>query len=208
MCRLLYAKKPFKEELEYLVQLEHSMGGDGNGAAFIKPEPHVIKGVKLTCKEIVDHHRKVGGPMLFHTRAASQGKVCDSLCQPFQTKYGFVAHNGHWICDSLLKYLSKRDKIKDISDSLVIAYIVDEFGFASLEEFSVSGVVLYMNNYGKLKYYTKFGSLCKSKNELVIASEPLKSKRHRFVELSRKLYVESSFLKEGGVYDFGFRKDH
>lgn len=108
MCRLAllnrkgidFVEKNFKGGIESLFDcLESSMGGHGNGVAMINRDKSVTikKGVNLYNDEItkiVKDNIKDIKFIIYHTRIASQGSVCDSNCHPFMTGNDILAMNG------------------------------------------------------------------------------------------------------------------
>lgn len=95
MCRLGLFNKEFMENrgkdfmLDFLNQLEKSMGGHGNGILFIDGSEITLDYKALTLKNetIVDmlFNNKVGLPdwFLYHTRVASKGSIKDENCHPY-----------------------------------------------------------------------------------------------------------------------------
>jgi hypothetical protein len=81
--------------------LEKSMGGHGNGVAYIhrNKQMAIEKGMEFTCQNCINEvvNNSVGGISLFHTRRASSGSVSSENCQPFFINPNKVlVHNGTW----------------------------------------------------------------------------------------------------------------
>lgn len=108
MCRLAllnrkgidFVEKNFTGGIEALFDcLEYSMGGHGNGIALIKKDESVQieKGVKLYNDDISKLVRSNINSLkfiIYHTRIASKGSVCDSNCHPFIEGNDVLAMNG------------------------------------------------------------------------------------------------------------------
>lgn len=104
MCRLLLTNKlgvqHIKEKYglkELFNHLEKSSGGFGNGFALVKDKKVVFlkKGVYLTNDEIAKIVDKMDYDwLLYHTRIASMGSVCDANCHPFRQGNLVLAMNG------------------------------------------------------------------------------------------------------------------
>lgn len=111
MCRQAWfppdAARDVKSLVTFLLKLENSAGGDGNGAGWVdvtKPErcPRVIKGTTVS---VVDAarlliRRPAGAWGIFHTRLTSVGLKDSMGCHPHsETRNGrtvLLTHNGTW----------------------------------------------------------------------------------------------------------------
>lgn len=127
MCRLAFASAGYVrgmslDDLEHLFQdLETEMGGHGNGYAYRVPgKPRLAwrKGIELTPRACaygwLQGVMQGASELLFHTRIASAGNICDGLCHPFVHGLTGLAHNGH---DSRYVYTNST-----ASDSFHIAW--------------------------------------------------------------------------------------
>lgn len=155
MCRLAYMPNtkdvPF-DVAKFFIYLERRAGGSGNGLGWFDAEtrnPVVKKGVHYSCAEAamdLDQINTFRGA-LFHTRIPSMGGRSDANCHPFMFKKTLTMHNGTWGGARDLKWqilLNKgmsADRLKDCTDSEIIAYLVSEHGFSAAEMVG-SGVIL------------------------------------------------------------------
>lgn len=102
MCRLFISNRAGLDRLgsqglENLFEiLEASMGGHGNGVAYIKKERlYLKKGTKLTVRKAAKLAFESGVEwFIFHTRWASVGDISNSNCHPFQHGKIVAAMNG------------------------------------------------------------------------------------------------------------------
>lgn len=153
MCRIAYIPKPDQLEERDMVDLfwylEQSMGGEGNGLALTWPDNTIeaFKGLDDTVEELAMIAKCSSGPILFHTRRATSGGVCDALCQPFVIGDMAFAHNGIWgdWDDVAIELLIQGDMDgnKPINDSLTAAAFVAKYGRYALEAISL-GVFVVM----------------------------------------------------------------
>ena len=129
MCRLAYITSTAKIDCARLfAELEKAQGGDGNGVAW---GGDAVKGSELTVEAAANVAASVDSPVLFHTRMASSGGVADSLCHPFETDYGWLAHNGIWTgWKAAMWSLAGMgvDIPKEVSDTWVMAQLVNLHG--------------------------------------------------------------------------------
>lgn len=105
MCRLLMANKAALATLsdevlvEWLLSLEESFGGHGNGLGILTDKKLVIvtKGLSLTAEDSVKLIRANDDAewVIWHTRLSSCMTVDDKYCHPFQYGNLTLAHNGH-----------------------------------------------------------------------------------------------------------------
>jgi hypothetical protein len=108
MCRLVFASADYVRatslaDLEHLfVFLEEELGGHGCGYAYRVPGRARLvgrKGVTLSPAACAagwyEGVMRGASELLFHTRIASAGAVCDALCHPFIHGLTGLAHNGH-----------------------------------------------------------------------------------------------------------------
>ena len=136
MCRIAVIPNPRgqPELAEMLEALQASNGGDGNGVALI-PEMRVIKGVELSTANIAKIVADRSDPVIFHTRRASVGAVCNHLCQPFKAGDIVLAHNGTstgWREIALALFESGERITPPLSDSLTMAHAVRRWGRSAL----------------------------------------------------------------------------
>src|SRR6267142_138833 len=139
MCRLAYITRPFTGLKDWLLQMEKSLGGDGNGVVTSKK---LLKGVDVTIQQIIDEIEETKMPSLFHTRKASSGSKCDRLCHPFPCRKGFLVHNGHWTEGDYASHILKDTTNCELtSDTEVFSKIVDKLGFEkACEKYEPDGI--------------------------------------------------------------------
>lgn len=170
MCRLAYfpSRKPFWVK-EWLIQLEKSAGGNGNG---VVTGGQLTKGLSLCVSKAAKIIEESGQPALFHTRLVSCGPTVDDLCHPFQTRYGWLAHNGHWVQGAMAAEILNCLK-GSWSDSKVFALLADKLGFyQACERFEPMGVWLMMSQKGRLSVYVRGGSLYYHPKTGIVGSVP------------------------------------
>lgn len=152
MCRIAYIPNPQmvpeKDFVELFTFLEKRMGGDGNGlATIIDGEISVFKGVSLDVKILANIASRVTGPVLFHTRRATSGGICNALCQPFVNNGTALVHNGIWMDwgDAGMELILQGhlDASVPINDSLAAATLAANHGRYALEAID-SGVFVVM----------------------------------------------------------------
>jgi hypothetical protein len=111
----------------------------------------VFKGVKLDVKILARIAAHAEGPVLFHTRRATTGGVCNALCQPFVDDGTALVHNGVWggwanpAMELILQ--GSLDANAPINDSLAAATLVANYGRYTLEAIN-SGVFVVMTTEG------------------------------------------------------------
>lgn len=104
MCRIMFSKITKENEVwtrDMYRFLEKSMGGHGNGVAYIckNKQMTIEKGREFTCQNCINEvvNNSVDQIGLFHTRRASSGAVSSENCQPFFIDSNRVlVHNGTW----------------------------------------------------------------------------------------------------------------
>lgn len=174
MCRQAYlsnaalgvlTKKKLAGFLEYLERIN---GGDGNGyGGFVEGVAVVRKGVKLTVEQVVEDIRSIQWDrgVIFHTRKASMGSICNENCHPFHRGDTLLAHNGHWALEAkdyikIMAVLGEKftdvpgERLIDITDSEVISYLVHKNGASATE--LAQGVILTMTPDG-VRIHNHFG---------------------------------------------------
>ncbi|ABO49393.1 glutamine amidotransferase, class-II [Desulforamulus reducens MI-1] len=112
MCRLFLSNKAGLDRLgpqgvkDLFEILEVSMGGHGNGVAYIKNgKLYLRKGTRLTVKKVAELAFEQGIEwFIFHTRWASVGSVSNRNCHPFRHGRIVAAMNG---TETGLKSLSR-----------------------------------------------------------------------------------------------------
>ena len=156
MCRIMYAPDPSmlaeKDYADLFSYLEKGMGGDGNGlATIINGRIALFKGVSLDVKVLARIASSTDGPVLFHTRRATTGGICDALCQPFMYNGTALVHNGIWrgwdgpAMELILQ--GTLDGNAPINDSLVAAALAANYGRYTLEAID-TGVFVVMTAEG------------------------------------------------------------
>lgn len=156
MCRIAYVPCPALLEIgdftDLFSYLEKSVGGDGNGlATVIDGSIKVFKGVRLDVKVLARIAAHAEGPVLFHTRRATTGGICNALCQPFVDNGTALVHNGIWrgwdgpAMELILQ--GSLDANAPINDSLAAATLVANYGRYTLEAIN-SGVFVVMRRKG------------------------------------------------------------
>lgn len=103
MCRIALTNSKSLQNIAIILRkLEKSNGGDGNGIALLNHEGQLLffrKGYEYSIKNIIrDISRYLDdySLLLFHTRLASSGGICDELCHPFAGERFILVHNGHF----------------------------------------------------------------------------------------------------------------
>lgn len=102
MCRLFLSNRAGLDRLDpqgvesIFEMLEESLGGHGNGVAYVKNgKLYFKKGIRLTVKRAAKLAFESGVEwFLFHTRWASVGDISNSNCHPFQHGRIVAAMNG------------------------------------------------------------------------------------------------------------------
>lgn len=156
MCRIVYAPNPglleAKDFADLFSHLEGTMGGDGNGLAIINGnKPMLVKGVRMDVGILARIAASASNPVLFHTRRATTGAVCNTLCQPFVDNGTALVHNGIWrdwqspAMELILQ--GDLDANGPINDSLAAAALVAKYGRYTLEAIN-SGVFVVMTTEG------------------------------------------------------------
>lgn len=181
MCRIAYLAdaKAWKEDvLAYLfASLEKSMGGSGNGLALFKKDGtvRVVKGLEQKTDALAKVAAGKPYPILFHTRAASIGPVCDELCQPFVAGGTTLCHNGHWsdyktVGAIMIAKETMPPVSGPISDSMIATYAAEAFGLDFLK--FASGVFIAHKD-GETYAYVNSGSFtfAEFKQGIIYASE-------------------------------------
>lgn len=160
------------------------MGGHGNGIALINRNNSVVinKGVKLYNDEItklVKNNIKDIKFIIYHTRIASKGTVCDSNCHPFIVNNDVLAMNGteSWInslvsnsetdTETILKTITALDlnlieRVSGLNSVFLGRYkgkIFTSKGRGDLEVLPYGRAVIFASEfpkewYGKVKIYT------------------------------------------------------
>lgn len=133
------------------------MGGHGNGIGAITPDGQhykLVKGCDLSVKKaarLALKYSKQGMHVLFHTRLASCGEICDELCQPFvqrtRSGYGLLCHNGHWSRGAEIARYRELVTRSPWSDSRVMSQLLLRHNWERLMElklFPESGVILLL----------------------------------------------------------------
>lgn len=156
MCRIAYIPEPgmlsVGDYTDLFSYLEKSMGGDGNGlTATIDGALRVFKGVRMGVEVLASIADNVNSPVLFHTRRATTGGICNALCQPFVDNGTALVHNGIWHGwanpASELILQGALDANAPINDSLAAAALVADYGRYTLEAIK-SGVFVVMTTEG------------------------------------------------------------
>lgn len=156
MCRIAYVPHPALLEVgdftDLFSYLEKSVGGHGNGlATVIDGSIKVFKGVRLDVKVLANIAAHAEGPVLFHTRRATTGGICNALCQPFVGNGTALVHNGIWRdwADPAMELIlqGSLDANAPINDSLTAAVLVANYGRYTLEAIN-SGVFVVMTTKG------------------------------------------------------------
>lgn len=156
MCRIAYVPEPAmldqEDFLHLFSHLEKSMGGDGNGLVTTTDGTlRAFKGVGMGVKFLARIADNANGPVLFHTRRATTGGICNALCQPFVGNGTALVHNGIWrgwdgpAMELILQ--GSLDANAPINDSLAAAALVANYGRYTLEAIS-SGVFVVMTTKG------------------------------------------------------------
>lgn len=156
MCRIMYTPNPglLEEEdfADLFSHLEKTMGGDGNGlATMVGGTIRTFKGIRLDIQVLARIAANANSPILFHTRRATTGGICNALCQPFVDDGMAVVHNGLWrdwagpAMELILQ--GSMDADAPINDSLTAAVLASRFGRYALEAIN-SGVFVVMTTNG------------------------------------------------------------
>ena len=178
MCRIAYVPDTGtidgRDLADLFSCLEHALGGDGNGLAFISDDTvHVAKSITLGTEFLADLAMQTSGPVLFHTRRATCGGVCDALCQPFVIDNKAFAHNGSWCGwnDVALELILRGDMdgSAPLNDSLTSAVIAAKHGRYTLETIKI-GVFVIMTP-GKTWLHLRGGQFRFCKSMGIYASE-------------------------------------
>lgn len=145
MCRLALMNKSFVQqvndiELASLFQtLDDKNGGHGMGItlAYSKNDPVTYKGINHSAIDLAQLiYAEIDNPdlryIIFHTRLASSGEICDEMCHPFSenTLYGLtLAHNG------VISSLSGSDTF---SDTFILYQLLTQYNLPlnNLENYS------------------------------------------------------------------------
>ena len=171
MCRLLYlpAKTPRNYDLllPWLEGLTKSFGGDGCGYATVRGGAK--KGVSLTPQKSARQLSRLTAPVIWHTRRVSCGMKMDSLCHPFETGRGWLAHNGHWSTGAFAARLLNGHW----SDSKVAALYAQNHSWKALTKELDSGVWLHLIKSGCQVCY-RSGDLYVEQETGALCSEPWK----------------------------------
>lgn len=155
MCRLAFFPDEFVYNaqpsaiLSFLMYLEKSQGGDGNGFYYLDND-ELVKSIETPLGKLFDGYR----PFLFHTRKATHGAINDFNCQPINRKRYVIVHNGIF-SDNSLAPLFNLD-LGEVSDSHLIDYLIEKFGFLKFfRSFSGYGVILVHNKHTKKTFLLK-----------------------------------------------------
>jgi len=204
MCRVAYIhdprRIPLSELQTFFKDLEKSQGGQGNGLAWPNGGSVAIrKGLGVKVEELAQLAHSVGKPVLFHTRVASVGEVCDYLTQPFHAGDYVFAQNGSWEHwkSAVWTVLEEINPLQPISDALVLAALVKRFGpdFLASDLVDGAGTLWLLDKEGNfrgalrggLQWFPRFfGSSVQKTREEQREEVPKKSRKLRKKRKRRK----------------------
>jgi len=201
MCRIAYFPEEFVYKadpssiLSFLMYLEKSQGGDGNGFYYLDTD-ELVKSIETPIANLFEYYR----PFFFHTRKATHGAINDFNCQPINRKRYIILHNGIF-SDNSLAPLFNLD-LGEVSDSHLIDHLIEKFGFLKFfRSFSGYGVILVHNKHTKKTFLLKntgsFEAL-KTKNGWCYSSDFPNS---LLKNLKDKIF--HSFNTERALYEIG-----
>lgn len=147
MCRIAFFPNPEKIASTFLkhffAYLDEKAGGDGQGCGgWVEGNPFVWKNSASTPEDMakIITENKWDNGVMFHTRLSSVGKISDDNCHPFLHENEgeiktITCHNGHLSCIPSIKLFLlengtfAKDKILSMTDSEIIGYYINKYGF-------------------------------------------------------------------------------